>query len=61
MLKIDFTQEDIDKLHYKRYHYRHPLVQKKMEVLYVKSQGIKHKDICSLCEIEKITLINSLH
>ena len=28
-----------------------------MEVLYVKSQGIKHKDICSLCKISKTTLI----
>ena len=52
MLKIDFTQEDIDKLHY-------PLVQKKMEVLYIKSQGIKHKYIFILCEVEKTTLMNS--
>ena len=28
-----------------------------MEVLYLKSQGIKHKDICSLCKISKTTLI----
>ena len=59
MLKIDFRQEYIDKLHYECYHYLHSLVQKKMEVLYLKSQGIKHKDICSLCQIEKTTLINS--
>ena len=51
MLKIDFTQEESDKLHYERYHYPHPLVQKKMEVLYLKSQAIKHKDICRLCKI----------
>lgn len=56
MLRIDFTQEAIEKLHYERYHYPHPLVQKKMEVLYLKSQGIKHKDICSLCKISKTTL-----
>lgn len=56
MLRIDFTQEDVDKLHYERYHHPHPLVQKKMEVLYLKSQGIKHKDICSLCKISKTTL-----
>lgn len=56
MLRIDFTQEDIDKLHYERYHHPHPLVQKKMEVLYLKSQGIKHKDIYSLCKISKTTL-----
>jgi len=56
MLKIDFTQEDIDKLHYERYHHPHPLVQKKMEVLYLKSQGIKHKEIRRLCKISKTTL-----
>jgi transposase len=56
MLRIDFNQEDIAHLHYERYHHPHPLVQKKMEVLYLKSQGIKHKDICSLCQISKTTL-----
>ena len=56
MLRIDFTQEDADKLHYERYHHPHPLVQTKMEVLYLKSQGIKHKDICELCKISKTTL-----
>ena len=56
MLRINFTQEDVDKLHYERYHHPHPIVQKKMEVLYLKSQGIKHKDICSLCKISKTTL-----
>jgi len=56
MLRIDFTQEAVEKLHYERYHHPHPLVQKKMEVLYLKSQGIKHKDICSLCQITKTTL-----
>lgn len=56
MLKIDFTLEDISKLHYERYHYPHPIVQRKMEVLYLKSQEIKHKDICRLCQITKTTL-----
>jgi len=56
MLRIDFTQEAIEKLHYERYHHPHPLVQKKMEVLYLKSQGIRHKDICRLCQITKTTL-----
>lgn len=56
MLRINFTQKEVDKLHYERYHHPHPLVQKKMEVLYLKSQGIKHKDICNLCKISKTTL-----
>jgi len=56
MLRIDFTPEAVEALHYERYHYPHPLVQKKMEVLYLKSQGIKHKALCSLCKISKTTL-----
>ena len=56
MLKIDFTQEAVEKLHYERYHHPHPLVQRKMEVLYLKSQGIKHKEICNLYKITKTTL-----
>ena len=61
MLKRDFTQEYIEKLHYERYHYPYALVQKRMEVMYLKSHGIKHKNICSLCKSSKTTLINSLH
>jgi transposase len=56
MLNIDFSPEDISNLHYERYNHPHPLVQKKMEVLYLKSQGIKHKEICRLCQITKTTL-----
>jgi transposase len=56
MLNIDFLPEDILNLHYERYNHPHPLVQKKMEVLYLKSQGIKHKEICRLCQITNATL-----
>ena len=56
MLKIEFTIEEIEKLHYERYHHPHPQVQRKMEVLYLKSQGITHKEICRLCQITKTTL-----
>lgn len=56
MLRINFVEEDIKKLHYQRYHHPHPLVQKKMEAIYLKSQGVKHKDIYRLCQITKTTL-----
>jgi len=35
---------------------RTPRFRKKMEVLYLKSQGIAHKDICRICRISKMTL-----
>ncbi|BDA69336.1 hypothetical protein CAL7716_035020 [Calothrix sp. PCC 7716] len=56
MLKIDFQQEDVDNLRYERYYHPHPSVQKKMEVMYLKSRGVMHKDICDLCQITKATL-----
>lgn len=56
MLKTEFTTQDIENLHYERYHHPHPKVQKKMEVMYLKSQGITHKEICRLCQISKTTL-----
>jgi transposase len=56
MIRIDFTPEKIDALNHERYHHPHPKVQKKMEVLYLKSQGLQHKRICSLCRITEATL-----
>ena len=45
MIEIEFSPEEIDALEYERYHYPHPQVQRKMEVLYLKSQGVAHQDI----------------
>ena len=44
MLKIEFTPEEIDALEYERYHHPDPKVQKKMEVLYLKSQKVEHQE-----------------
>lgn len=60
MLRINFTEEEIKALDYERYHHLHPKVQKKMEVLYLKSQGLPHKEIRRLCGISKTTLTTYL-
>ena len=60
MINIDFTQEEIDALEHERYHHPDPKVQKRMEVLYLKSQGLAHKEICRLCRISKTTLVTYL-
>ena len=44
-IKIKFTEAEIKQLAYERYHHRHPHVQRKMEALWLKSQGAQHKDI----------------
>jgi transposase len=56
MIHIDFTPEQIDALHRERFHHPHPRVQLKMEVVYLKSQGLSHGDICRLARISENTL-----
>ncbi len=57
MIEINFTEEDIKALNYERYHHPHPHVQRKVEALWLKSQGIKHKDICRLTKISPIPCV----
>jgi transposase len=60
MIKIEFTPEEIDTLAYERYHYPDPKVQKKLDVLYLKSMGLEHQEICKICRISKTTLTTYL-
>ena len=39
MIQIEFTQADIEQLHYERFHHPHPRVQQRMEALYLKALG----------------------
>src|SRR4051794_24941030 len=56
MIAIDFTPQDIDALHFERFHHPHPRVQLKMEAVYLKSQGLPHREICRLARISENTL-----
>lgn len=60
MIQIEFSEEEIKQLNYERYHHPHPRVQKKMEVLYLKSRGLSHQEIRRLCYICKTTLVSYL-
>lgn len=60
MLKLDFTEETIEVLRYERYNHPHPRVQQKMSVLYLKSQGLAHKEIKRLERICENTLLGYL-
>jgi len=57
MIKIEFTTEEIDALERERYQHPDPKVQKKMEAVYLKSQGLEHQEICRLCRISEPTLV----
>ena len=56
MIRIEFTEEEIDKLRYERFHHPHPRVQRKMDALLWKSQGIPHRQICAILGISENTL-----
>ena len=42
------------------YHYPDPKIQKKLEVVYLKSQSLQHQEICRICRICKTTLSSYL-
>lgn len=61
MIALEFSEADIDALDYERYHHPQPQVQRKMEVLYLKSQGLSHGQIQQLCRIgSRTTLVSYL-
>jgi transposase len=58
MLDLSFTEKDIDCLHYERFHHPHPRVQRKMEALYLKSQGLLHSEIAQIIRVSAPTLLS---
>jgi transposase len=61
MDKIEFTTAERETLHYWRFHHPHPRVQRKMEALYLKSQGLAPEEIRRLCAISTTTFYRYLH
>jgi transposase len=61
MRTLHFTEQDQQQLHYERFHYPDPRVQLKMEVLYLKSQGLAHPEIARLTRVSERTLTRYLH
>ena len=56
MIRIEFSQQEIDQINYERYHHPHPRVQRKIEALWLKSHRLPHKEICRLTGISMKTL-----
>jgi len=61
MKQIEFTIAEREALQYWRFHHPHPRVQRKMEALYLKSQGLAPAQISRLCAITKPTFYRYLH
>jgi len=56
LIKLTFSAKDIEQLHYERFHHPHPRVQRKMEALYLKSQGYLHREIAALLRVSGPTV-----
>jgi transposase len=56
MLRIEFSEEEISKLREERYHHPHPRVQRKMEAILLKSEGLSHTQIGSIVGVSQKTL-----
>lgn len=56
MLTLSFTKQEIEALHFERFHHPHPRVQQRMEALWLKSQNLPHKEIARLTGISENTL-----
>lgn len=53
--RIEFTHEIIDTLNYERYHHPVPLVQRRMEALWLKSHNLPHGWIAKLAGVSENT------
>src|SRR3954470_5945828 len=60
MIQSTFSEEGLAALNYERYDHTSPQIQKRMEVLYLKSKDLPHHEIRRLCGISKPTLVTYL-
>ena len=56
MRPIRFTAEDRRSLAHDRFHHPDPRVQRKMEVLWLKSHGLGHDDIATFADVSRRTV-----
>jgi transposase len=61
IIQIIFTDAEITALDYERYHHPCPQVQKRMDSISIKSQGLAHQEIARICQISRQTLVTSVH
>lgn len=56
MLHIQFTEEEIEQLHYERFHHPDPRVQQHCEIVYLKAMGLPHQDIGRIARVSQPTV-----
>lgn len=60
MAEVIFTLEDVERLFEERFVHPHPMIQKRLEALYLKSQGLQHAEICRLLRVSRASISNWL-
>ena len=60
MIKVEFSEQDLETIDYERFHHPIPRVQRRMEVLWLKSQGLPHKQITKLAGVSANALTKYL-
>jgi transposase len=55
-MQLEFTPEILEELNYERYRHPLPLVQRRMEAVWLKSHGLPHGQIAQLVNITENTL-----
>lgn len=56
MRRLTFSETEAQTLSHERFHHSHPRVRRKMEALWLKSQGLAHQDIAQLVNVSGKTL-----
>jgi transposase len=56
MSRITFTEDDLSAIAFERYYHPEPFVQRKCEVLWLKSQGLAHHDIARLAGVSRASV-----
>ncbi len=56
MLKMEFTEKEIEQLHYERLHHPHPRVRQRCEVVYLKALGFPHQEIGRIMRLSQPTV-----
>jgi transposase len=56
MSRIAFTDDDLSAIAFERYYHPEPFVQRKLEVLWLKSHGLAHHDIARLAGVSRASV-----
>jgi len=55
-IQLEFPPENLKELYYHRYHHLAPLVQRRMDALWLKAHGLSHAQIAELVGVTENTL-----